>query len=156
MAKGIEFARLHWSPLSHVDRRMDYQPVRGRRDQNRIGRAWNYHAGSFLGHVALARGVRIAAAIGGALMGAGPTFRLLPLHVGHRHIEIRSPMRGGACPAACQLCHGGTSCCRPYPTAPRHGQRNLNGRVNQIHRQYHSSPSIKDIDSRQTQRCCYS
>lgn len=31
--------------------------------------------------------VSMAAAIVGALLGAGPTFRLLPLHVTHRHVE---------------------------------------------------------------------
>jgi hypothetical protein len=38
----------------------------------------------------------IAAAVGGALVGAGPTFRLLPLHVTHRHFEHRGAMPGGA------------------------------------------------------------
>jgi len=32
----------------------------------------------------------LLAAIAGALVGAGPTFRLLPLHVTHRHMETRT------------------------------------------------------------------
>jgi hypothetical protein len=36
------------------------------------------------------------AAVAGALVGAGPTFRLLPLHVTHRHFETRSGTPSGA------------------------------------------------------------
>jgi len=40
--------------------------------------------------------VSIAAAVGGALLGAGPEFRLLPLHVTHRHFSGRGAVPGGA------------------------------------------------------------
>ena len=36
------------------------------------------------------------AAIAGAIVGAGPTFRLLPVHVHHRHNETSRAMPGGA------------------------------------------------------------
>jgi len=38
----------------------------------------------------------IVAALGGAFVGAGPTFRLLPLHVAHRPISARGAVPGGA------------------------------------------------------------
>jgi hypothetical protein len=38
----------------------------------------------------------ILAAIGGAFAGAGPTFRLIPLHVTHRQFSSRGAMPGGA------------------------------------------------------------
>jgi hypothetical protein len=36
----------------------------------------------------------VAAAVAGALVGAGPTFRLLPIHVTHRHFSSRSAATG--------------------------------------------------------------
>jgi hypothetical protein len=38
----------------------------------------------------------IVAAVGGAFVGAGPTFRLLPLHVAQRHSSARGTVPGGA------------------------------------------------------------
>jgi len=38
----------------------------------------------------------IVAAVGGAFVGAGPTFRLLPLHITHRHFSGRGAVPGGA------------------------------------------------------------